>query len=80
MNGKMIGSKPLYVAIAQRKEDRRARLQVNFYRQVLGVMNIELCKDITNDDFPSFMFLFIIIIISSSSSFSSLKVEIYNQP
>jgi len=28
MNGKMIVSKPLYVALAQRKEDRRARLQV----------------------------------------------------
>lgn len=28
MNGKMIVSKPLYVAVAQRKEDRRARLQV----------------------------------------------------
>lgn len=28
MNGKMIANKPLYVALAQRKEDRRARLQV----------------------------------------------------
>ncbi|GJY15698.1 putative ribonuclease H-like domain-containing protein [Tanacetum coccineum] len=27
MNGKIVGSKPLYVALAQRKEDRRARLQ-----------------------------------------------------
>ncbi|URE19304.1 CBS domain [Musa troglodytarum] len=30
MNGKMIGNKPLYVALAQRKEDRRARLQPGF--------------------------------------------------
>ncbi|WOL19088.1 hypothetical protein Cni_G27885 [Canna indica] len=30
MNGKMVGSKPLYVAIAQRKEDRRATLQARF--------------------------------------------------
>ncbi|KAM7263607.1 hypothetical protein ACFE04_001290 [Oxalis oulophora] len=30
MNGKMIGSKPLYVALAQRKEDRRAKLQAQF--------------------------------------------------
>lgn len=30
MNGKMIVSKPLYVAVAQRKEDRRARLQAQF--------------------------------------------------
>ncbi|KAJ0752154.1 putative RNA recognition motif domain, BRCT domain, RNA-binding domain superfamily [Helianthus annuus] len=27
INGKMIASKPLYIALAQRKEDRRARLQ-----------------------------------------------------
>ncbi|KAE8668116.1 Polyadenylate-binding protein 2 [Hibiscus syriacus] len=30
MNGKMIANKPLYVAQAQRKEDRRARLQAQF--------------------------------------------------
>ncbi|ONK55044.1 uncharacterized protein A4U43_UnF8270 [Asparagus officinalis] len=30
MNGKMVGCKPLYVAIAQRKEDRKARLQAQF--------------------------------------------------
>ncbi|KAK9135864.1 hypothetical protein Syun_015194 [Stephania yunnanensis] len=29
MNGKMVVNKPLYVALAQRKEDRRARLQVS---------------------------------------------------
>ncbi|KAL8223837.1 hypothetical protein R6Q57_019312 [Mikania cordata] len=30
MNGKMVAGKPLYVALAQRKEDRRARLQAQF--------------------------------------------------
>ncbi|KAK4491119.1 hypothetical protein RD792_001843 [Penstemon davidsonii] len=30
MNGKMIVDKPLYVALAQRKEDRRAKLQAQF--------------------------------------------------
>ncbi|CAN6450972.1 unnamed protein product [Victoria cruziana] len=30
MNGKIVVSKPLYVALAQRKEDRRARLQAQF--------------------------------------------------
>ncbi|XP_044489291.1 polyadenylate-binding protein 2-like isoform X1 [Mangifera indica] len=30
MNGKMVVSKPLFVALAQRKEDRRARLQAQF--------------------------------------------------
>ena len=29
MNGKMIGKKPLYVAVAQRKDERKARLQVS---------------------------------------------------
>jgi len=28
MNGKIIGQKPLYVAVAQRKEERKANLQV----------------------------------------------------
>ncbi|CAN4095371.1 unnamed protein product [Withania somnifera] len=36
MNGKMIVSKPLYVALAQRKEERRAKLQAGFgYQQQL---------------------------------------------
>ncbi|CAM8935337.1 unnamed protein product [Rhodiola kirilowii] len=30
MNGKMVISKPLYVAVAQRKEERRAKLQAQF--------------------------------------------------
>ncbi|XP_042400669.1 polyadenylate-binding protein 2-like isoform X1 [Zingiber officinale] len=30
MNGKMVGGKPLYVALAQRKEERKARLQAQF--------------------------------------------------
>jgi polyadenylate-binding protein len=30
MNGKLVVSKPLYVALAQRKEERRARLQAQF--------------------------------------------------
>ncbi|KAF4363036.1 hypothetical protein CsatB_006655 [Cannabis sativa] len=30
MNGKMLGRKPLYVAVAQRKEERKARLQAHF--------------------------------------------------
>lgn len=39
MNGKMIGSKPLYVAVAQRKEERRARLQAHFAQvRAPGVM------------------------------------------
>eukprot|EP00245_Coleochaete_scutata_P001673 TRINITY_DN1208_c0_g1_i3.p1 TRINITY_DN1208_c0_g1~~TRINITY_DN1208_c0_g1_i3.p1 ORF type:complete len:632 (-),score=172.13 TRINITY_DN1208_c0_g1_i3:423-2318(-) len=33
MNGKMVGAKPLYVALAQRKEERRQRLQAQFTQQ-----------------------------------------------
>ncbi|GMH31622.1 hypothetical protein Nepgr_033466 [Nepenthes gracilis] len=39
MNGKMIGRKPLYVAVAQRKEERKAKLQAHFSQlQAQGVM------------------------------------------
>eukprot|EP00244_Chara_vulgaris_P004583 TRINITY_DN19052_c0_g2_i4.p1 TRINITY_DN19052_c0_g2~~TRINITY_DN19052_c0_g2_i4.p1 ORF type:complete len:671 (+),score=136.30 TRINITY_DN19052_c0_g2_i4:174-2186(+) len=36
MNGRMIRSKPLYVALAQRKEERKARLQAQFSSQRLN--------------------------------------------
>eukprot|EP00250_Pteridium_aquilinum_P014928 c22286_g1_i1 orf=356-2326(-) len=39
MNGKMLGNKPLYVAQAQRKEDRRARLQAQFAQMRNTVVN-----------------------------------------
>mmetsp|Transcript_17037 Transcript_17037/g.27340 ORF Transcript_17037/g.27340 Transcript_17037/m.27340 type:complete len:610 (-) Transcript_17037:1292-3121(-) len=35
MNGKMAGTKPLYVALAQRKEDRRMRLQAQFAQRAI---------------------------------------------
>ncbi|KAF5208442.1 Polyadenylate-binding protein [Thalictrum thalictroides] len=39
MNGKMIGRKPLYVAVAQHKENRKARLQAHF-AQIRGPVNM----------------------------------------
>nr|CAA81127.1 poly(A)-mRNA binding protein [Anemia phyllitidis] len=39
MNGKMVGSKPLYVALAQRKEERRARLQAQFAQMQIVAPN-----------------------------------------
>ena len=36
LNGKMVGAKPLYVALAQRKEDRRMRLQAQFAQRSMG--------------------------------------------
>ncbi|CAN8257915.1 unnamed protein product [Cochlearia groenlandica] len=38
MSGKMVENKPLYVAVAQRKEDRRARLQAQFSQMRPGAM------------------------------------------
>jgi len=38
MNGKMVDSKPLYVALAQRKEVRRAALEAQHARAKMGVM------------------------------------------
>lgn len=46
MNGKMVVSKPLYVAVAQRKEERRARLQVfdfgSFFLKLLCLGGIHM--------------------------------------
>merc|ERR1719230_2129348 len=36
MNGKMVNNKPLYVALAQRKEERRARLQQQFQQRIVS--------------------------------------------
>lgn len=35
MNGKMVGSKPLYVALAQKKEERRAQLEAQYRRNLM---------------------------------------------
>lgn len=37
MNGKIVGSKPLYVALAQRKEVRRAQLEAQFAARTKGM-------------------------------------------
>ncbi|KAI1715844.1 poly-adenylate binding protein, unique domain-containing protein [Ditylenchus destructor] len=37
MNNKMIGSKPLYVALAQRKEDRKAQLATHYMQRLTAV-------------------------------------------
>jgi hypothetical protein len=43
MNNKMVGNKPLYVALAQRKEDRKARLQVMNCILFTGECNLPDC-------------------------------------
>merc|ERR1719412_1594948 len=37
MNGRIIGSKPLYVALAQRKEDRKAHLASQYIQRMAGM-------------------------------------------
>lgn len=37
MSNKIVGSKPLYVALAQRKEDRKAQLANQFMQRVIGM-------------------------------------------
>ena len=44
MNGKMAGTKPLYVALAQRKEDRRMRLQAQFAQRAVANVASECAR------------------------------------
>lgn len=37
MNGRIVGSKPLYVALAQRKEDRKAHLASQYLQRVANI-------------------------------------------
>lgn len=37
MNGRIVGSKPLYVALAQRKEERKAHLTNQYMQRVAGM-------------------------------------------
>lgn len=43
LNGKLFGIKPLYVALAQRKEDRKAQL-ASQYMQRLATMRMQVSK------------------------------------
>jgi len=37
MNGRMLASKPLYVALAQRKEERKAQLAAQHMQRIAGL-------------------------------------------
>lgn len=37
MNGKIFGSKPLYVALAQRKEERKAQLATQYVQRLTAI-------------------------------------------
>jgi len=40
MNGRIIGSKPLYVALAQRKEERKLHLTSQFMQRMAGMRTV----------------------------------------
>ena len=44
MNGRIVVAKPLYVALAQRKEDRKAHLAAQYMQRVTGMrMPVSIC-------------------------------------
>lgn len=48
MNGRIIVSKPLYVALAQRKEDRKAHLAAQYMQRMAG-LRMQVCVEIVVD-------------------------------
>ena len=55
MNGKIIGRKPLYVAVAQRKEERKARLLVTFH---IYTVSFNFARGIYYEEFCVYFFPF----------------------
>lgn len=46
MNGRILVSKPLYVALAQRKDERKAHLNQQYMQRVSGLrMQVMQCSD-----------------------------------
>ena len=44
MNGRMVRAKPLYVALAQRKEERKEHLAAQYMQRVTGMtMPVSIC-------------------------------------
>jgi len=42
MNGRIVGTKPLYVALAQRKEDRKAHLTSQYMQRMVNMSNMRM--------------------------------------
>jgi polyadenylate-binding protein len=45
MNGRILVSKPLYVALAQRKDERKAHLNAQYMQRVSG-LRIQVCTSL----------------------------------
>jgi polyadenylate-binding protein len=46
MNGRIFGGKPLYVGLAQRKEDRKAHLQQQYMQRVSTGIRMQVKRHI----------------------------------
>ena len=44
MNGRILMSKPLYVALAQRKEDRKAQIAAQHMQRIAGLRMQKVCS------------------------------------
>ena len=44
MNGRILVSKPLYVALAQRKEERKAQLAAQHMQRIAGLRMQQVCS------------------------------------
>jgi polyadenylate-binding protein len=42
MNGRIVGTKPLYVALAQRKEDRKAHLTSQYMQRMVNISTMRM--------------------------------------
>ena len=57
MNGRIIVSKPLYVALAQRKDDRKAHLASQYMQRVTGMRMQQMGQVFIIFDFTRNFFL-----------------------
>ena len=56
MNGRIIVSKPLYVALAQRKDDRKAHLASQYMQRVTGMRMQQMGQVFIHFDFTRIIF------------------------
>ena len=69
MNGRIIVAKPLYVALAQRKEDRKAHLASQYMQRISG-MRMQQMGQVTN--------LFRILMILVKKAFLSMMITVFH--
>lgn len=55
MNGRIVGSKPLYVALAQRRDERKAHLTAQYMQRMNNTMGVRMAapNQLVNQQFPA---------------------------